>query len=27
VYSTHEFDDLDEEAMHSSESEPEGPPR
>jgi hypothetical protein len=26
MYSTHEFDDLDEEAMHSSESEPDGPP-
>ncbi len=26
VYSTHAFDDLDEEAMHSSEGDREGPP-
>lgn len=26
VYSTHQFDELDEEAMHSNESEPDGPP-
>jgi DNA-binding CsgD family transcriptional regulator len=27
VYSAHTFDELDEEAMHSSKGEPEGPPR
>ncbi len=26
VYSTHEFDELDEDAMHSPDDEPEGPP-